>query len=156
MGRKKIYHALFIIFCTLPVIAFADNNEWEYAFTPYLWMTGQEGEVATLPPAEPAKLDISFKDIMENLDMTFMGFFEAKKGRFGIFAEVFYTGVSADADTPGDDFSGADYEQDLWAVTLAGSYQLTQNDQYQIEALVGVRHWDLDNTFDLDAGLSPA
>jgi hypothetical protein len=155
--NSTVYQALFyrviaIVLATSPVIAFADNNEWGFSFTPYLWVTGQKGDVATLPPAGPAKLDISFNDVIENLDMSFMGFFEAKKGRFGILAEVFYIGVSADIDVPGPYFSGADYEQDLWAVSLAGTYQLTQNDQYQIDALFGLRHWDLDNTLDLDAG----
>ncbi|NQZ53990.1 MAG: hypothetical protein HRT93_07035 [Piscirickettsiaceae bacterium] len=137
----------------LPVSVLAENNEeWEYYFTSYLWVTGQKGDVATIPPAAPAEIDVSFSDIIENLDMALMVFFEAKKGRFGFIGEVFHVGISADVDTPGSHFSGADYEQDLWVVTLGGSYQLTQNNQYQLDALLGVRHWDLDNTFDLDAG----
>jgi predicted porin len=139
-----------------PLLAFADTNEWKFSFIPYAWFTAQKGKIATVPPAQPADLDISFSDILENLDIALTGFFEAKKGRFGIAGEVNYASVSADIDTPGPFFSGADYEQDMLALSLMGVYQLTQNSQYQVDALLGVRHWDLDNTLKLDAGLLSA
>lgn len=31
-----------------------------------------EGEVATLPPADPAEIDLSFSDVLENLDLSLM------------------------------------------------------------------------------------
>ncbi|MBL4658747.1 MAG: hypothetical protein JKY19_00195 [Alcanivoracaceae bacterium] len=146
-----------MVLLSSPIDAYANgNNEWALSITPYFWVTGQNGEVATLPPSEPADLDVSFSDVIDNLDMALMGYAEARKGRLGIFAEVFYIGITVDVDTPGPFFSGADYEQDLWALSLGGSYRLTQNNQYQVDALVGLRHWHLENTFDLEPSLLPA
>jgi len=151
--HRAMYLALFV----LPMSVHANNNdEWKFSITPYFWVTGQDGKVATVPPASPAEIDVSFNDVIDNLDMALMGFAEARKGRLGIFAEVFYIGITVDVDTPGPFFSGAEYEQDLWALSLGGSYRLTQNSQYQIDVLVGLRHWSLENTFDLEPSLSPA
>jgi hypothetical protein len=90
------------------------SGDWSYTAAPYFWTTGMKGSAATLPPAPPADLDVSFSDVMDYLDMSLMGVAEARKGRFGLFGEVFYVGITADADTPGGFYSGANYEQDLW------------------------------------------
>jgi len=149
----KYSRYLLLALLVSPVGGFAGNSdEWVVTGTSYLWMTGMEGKVATVPPAPPAELDVSFSDVMSNLDIALMGFLEARKGRFGVFGEVFYVGISTDARTPGPFFAGADYEQDLWGVSFGGSYELTQSDDYQINAVGGVRFWDLDNELELNAG----
>ena len=131
------------------------NSNWVYSVTPFLWITGQKGKVATLPPAEPADLDVSFSDIIDNMDLSLMGFFEARKGRFGLFSEIFYVGISTDADTPGRFYSGADYEQDLWGVSFGASYAVSQNDQHVLDAVILARFWDLNNELKLNAGTLP-
>jgi len=40
---------------------------------------------------------VSFSDVIDNLDIALMGIIEARKGRYGIFSELFYVGISADA-----------------------------------------------------------
>jgi hypothetical protein len=156
--RSVFRWGLFLTLFALPVNVFAsDSGDWSFTVVPYAWITGQKGQVATLPPAAPVDLDISFSDVLDNLDMGFMGLIEARKGRFAVFSEVFYVGISTDAvDTPGPFYSQAEYEQDLWGVTLGGCYELTQSDKYQLDAVTGFRFWDLDNTFQLKAGLLPA
>lgn len=148
---------ILIILLSLQANAFAEAEEsWHFSATPYLWVTGQEGEVATLPSIPPAELDISFNDIISNLDMTLMGLVEARKARIGFFGEIFYVGVSTDADTPGPAFPGADYEQDLWGVSLGASYALTQSSTGHLDALAGFRLWDLDNDLKLRPGSLPS
>jgi hypothetical protein len=156
--RSIFYWGLFLALFAWPVNAFAGGNgDWTFTVVPYAWVTGQEGKVATLPPAAPADLDISFSDVIDNLDIGLMGIIEARKGRFAIFSEVFYVGISTDAaNTPGPFYSGAEYEQDLWGITLGGFYELTQSDKYQLDAITGLRFWDLDNEFQLKAGTLPA
>ena len=103
----KILRFWLLVLLVLPVSGYAgDSDEWVFTATSYLWVTGQEGEVATWPPAAPAELDISFSDVVEDMDMALMGFLEARHGRFGVFGEVFYVGVSDDGKTPGRFFSG--------------------------------------------------
>jgi hypothetical protein len=151
--KQSIFLAL--IFCMSTKALAADHDAWQFSIAPYMWVTGQEGEVATLPPAPPIDVDISFGDILENLDMTLMGVFEARKDRFGMFGELFYVSISAGASTPAPLFTAVDYEQDLWGISLGGSFALTQNADHQLDAVAGVRFWDLDNTIELKSELLP-
>jgi len=131
------------------------NDDWKFTIAPYLWMAGQKGTVATLPGTPPAEIDVSFSDIVKDLDMALMGTAVARKGRFGVFGEIFYTKVSPGAKTPGPAFSGVAYDQDLWSVTAGGLFALSQDQDHNLDAVIGVRRWDLDNKLKFKAGLLP-
>jgi len=134
----------------------AGDNDWQFNFTPYVWATALKGDVATIPPAEPAEIDISFSDILEDLDMAVMGIGQARKGRWGIWGDVFYSNISADGDTRGPLFSDAKYDQTLFFLTAGGSYRLLERESFSVDALGGVRYTYLDNEFKLGAGTLPA
>ena len=74
-----------------PAPGFADESGgWSYSFTPYIFALGMKADVATLPPAPSAEVDVSFGDILDNLDIAFMGVGEARKGKFGIWGDLFF------------------------------------------------------------------
>ena len=138
-------------------LSFAEANEgWVFTVAPYVWATGMEGEVATLPPADPADIDLSFGNVLEDLDLSLMSFAEARKGRIGFFAEIFYVSVSTDAETPGRIYSGAAYQQDFWALSIGGSFAVIQDQAQHIDVVGGIRFWDLDNEINLKAGVAAA
>lgn len=156
---RSVFHwGLFLALLALPANVFASGTgDWTFTVAPYAWITGMEGKVATLPPAPPADIDVSFSDVIDNLDIGLMWLIEARKGRYAVFCEVFHVGISTDsADTPGPFYSGVEYEQDLWGITLGGIYELTQSDNYQLDAVAGFRFWDLDNELKLKTGALPA
>lgn len=156
MRLSKLFNRLLLSLLIFPLWVSAGGGEdWTFTVAPYLWVTGQEGKVATLPPLPPAEVDISFGDVIDNLDMALMGLAEARKGRFGISSEILYLSVSAGAELSGPEFSGADYEEDLLSATFAASYALTQDKDHLLDAVAGVRFWDLDNTLELKAGDFP-
>ena len=132
------------------------EDEWQFVVSPYLWVAGQSGDVATLPGAQPAEIDIEFEDIIENLDMTFMGLFEARKDKLILFSEIFYIDIETDkADTPRQLFSDTQYEQQMAGLTLGGGYRWDHENIF-IDFIGGVRYWEVDNALRLDAGLLPA
>ena len=51
---------------------------------------GMKADVATLPPAPPADVDVSFGDILDNLDVALFGIGEARKGKYGIWGDLFF------------------------------------------------------------------
>jgi len=71
-------------------------NTWSYEFTPYLWGSAMKGDVQTnsLPKTT---VDMSFADVLDVLDFGLMGAFEARKGRWGLFADAIYMKVSDSA-----------------------------------------------------------
>src|SRR5689334_10328547 len=48
-----------------------------------------------------ANIDIGFDQILQHLDMLFAMRAEARKGPFGIYGEILYTGLSDVAEVPG-------------------------------------------------------
>jgi hypothetical protein len=134
----------------------ASDDGWAFRASPYIWGSGLKGDVASLPPAGPINVDLSFSDVLDDLDLAFMGAFEGRKGRLGFAAEALYIGLSADGQTPGPLFSGAKYEQDLWIGSIAGTYALVQEENFFIDAIAGLSFWDLDNKLAFSEGLAPA
>ena len=59
--------------------AAAPSGGWTFEFTPYIWGAGMSGEVeaGSLPKIN---VDMSFSDILKNLDAGLMGAFEARQG----------------------------------------------------------------------------
>jgi hypothetical protein len=63
-------------------------SKWDFSFTPYGWMTGVNGDFTAR--GVKANVNESFFDIVDKSDsiMALMGYFEARKGRVGIFTDV--------------------------------------------------------------------
>jgi hypothetical protein len=115
-----------------------------------------KGEAATLPPAGSSKIDLSFSEILDELDIGIMGMFEARKGKFALWSDVFYSRISTSVDTPGPFYDGADYEQKLGYTSFGVSYRVVENEWLELDALAGVRFFFLDNEMDLNGGILPA
>jgi hypothetical protein len=69
--------------------AAAPGTGWTFDFTPYIWGAGMSGDVqgGALPPVG---VDMSFSDILDNLDAGLMGAFEARNGRWGFLFDAIY------------------------------------------------------------------
>jgi hypothetical protein len=72
-------------------------NPWKFSFTPYGWFTGINGNVTAR--GHTVDVDESFIEIAEKSDSfaALMGYFEARKGRWGLFTDA----VWADLGFPG-------------------------------------------------------
>ena len=75
----------------------APVNPWKFSFTPYGWFTGINGNVTAR--GHTVDVDESFIEIAEHADCfaALMGYFEARKGRWGFFTDA----VWADLGFPG-------------------------------------------------------
>jgi hypothetical protein len=72
-------------------------NPWKFSFTPYGWFTGVNGNVTAR--GHTVDVDESFIEIAEKSDSfaALMGYFEARKGRWGLFTDALW----ADLGFPG-------------------------------------------------------
>jgi hypothetical protein len=155
-GSARSGCAALVLAAGLAAASPAAADDWEFAIAPYLWAAGMEGEMATLPPAPAAQVDIGFDDILENLDMAFMGMGEIRHGRFALAVDVIYVDLSHDASTPGPFFSGAELDSETFVSTLQGSYRVLAAEQGHLDLRAGARIWSVSTELDLDAGLLAA
>jgi hypothetical protein len=61
----------------------AVSSEWTFEISPYFWMAGLDGEVGV--GNQNADVDLSFSDILKDLQYGGMLLADARKDRFGIF-----------------------------------------------------------------------
>ncbi len=104
-----------------------DSSKWQFAFTPYLWMAGLSGN-GVLRGVPVGDIDISFSDIIDDLDMALTGHFEARKNNWTLLFDLFYLNISEKPQT-----IAVRVKQTV--TELGGTYHLNS----WFEALGGVR-----------------
>lgn len=155
---RKIAGAAFLSWVGLIVInssAAADEKGWEFAGEAYLWGAGINATTVT-----GDEIDISFSDLVRNLDMGLMAALAARKDRWIVIGDLIYLDVSNDTDATGkiiDQPTPLDVKLELKGLigNLAGGYRFFENDTTGLTVLGGVRYLNLDTdlTFDIGRGL---
>jgi len=69
-------------------------EDWEFAFTPYLWGSGIDGTVGI--GGQEADFEVSAKDLVESLDFAFMANFGGRKDRWSFSIDFDYTDLGKD------------------------------------------------------------
>ena len=82
-----------------PVIIQDDTDAWQFDLAPlYIWFAGIEGTSSLGPVTAP--LDVSFDDVLANLDTVFTFAFEARKHKWGFFVDYMLLDIAPQASTP--------------------------------------------------------
>jgi len=127
----------------------AASDQWQWRAAIYGWLPAIGGSTSfpTDGGGGPG-LDVSAKDVLDALKMTFMGQVEARKGQWGLWTDLVYADFGATkSDTR--DFSiggqpasvsatlGLDLKATAW--TLAGVYNLTSTPRNRTDVVFGTR-----------------
>lgn len=120
----------------------ASAENWQFGGEIYLWGAGIGGETSA-----GDDIDISFSDLLKNLDMAFMGSLAARKGKWTLFTDVIYLNVSDDKSrtTTADLIdrpvtAKLDVGLKAWVVTAAGAYAVHESDRTRLDVLAGGRY----------------
>lgn len=130
-----------------------EGDSWKVQGAIYLWGAGIEGTTT-----EGDKIDVSFDDLVEDLEMGYMGTMEARKGRWGLLLDVIYLDVEGE-DSATANLVRRSFEVDLklglkaWIVTAGASYSLFESDTSEMYLMGGARYLYMDA--DLDFRLGP-
>jgi hypothetical protein len=96
-------------------------------------------------------------DILSNLDMVFMGAFEAHKGRWGFVKDLLYVDLSESQSTPlGVLFANGEATVKVLAASGYVTYMFSESEAARYELAAGVRYFELDTKLELSAGALPA
>jgi len=131
-----------------------NGDDWRYGVTAYLWGAGINGKTAA-----GSEVDVGFSDLISNLNMAFMGSFEARKSQWSLLADVIYLNVGADGDgevpvpvAPNSNVRikvDADVKTKGWVLNLLGGYNVGQTEQGSLDVIAGARYLDLKLDFGL-------
>lgn len=129
-------------------------SDWSFTTAPYAWAASLKGTSAAFPGLPPVEVDASFTDVLRNLDIGVMTLLELRYRRFAGYADVIYTHVSADAETPkGLLFDSIDAESGVFIGTFGGAYRVVEDEGGFLDLSAGARVWSVDTEVKLDGGL---
>ena len=138
----------------------AKGGGWQYEVTLYGWYSGIDGTLKFPGPRGVEEdLVVDASDILDNLEMTFMGSLEARYNRWSIITDVIYLHLGDDATTtltvgpdPGQPVNAsADIDLTSWVVNGGVSYDVIETDGGRLAVVGGVRYMavDIDGTFSI-------
>lgn len=116
----------------------AHSDGWDYRVTPYLWLPSLETrlDIGPNPPVEGSK------SLFEILDGAFLIAGEARRQNWAILGEFNYLSLRDDFGiAPGDPL--AEWRLSGTMAALAGAYSFHQSGNTRLEALAGIRRWDI-------------
>jgi hypothetical protein len=128
------------------------GSNWEIQTTLYLWATALEGSLGNgnLPNAS---LDISFSDILKNLDGAVMADLYVKHGNWMFLGDIVWANISDKATLNVANSPTLKYDQQLLILSAIGGYQLPLNiDRLDLSATAGVRYQQLSSETTLQSG----
>jgi hypothetical protein len=150
-AHKALVGASFALACLAPgAIQAQSTNEWRFEASLYAFLPTISGK-STFPASgssSSASVDIGW--ILDNLKMTFMGSFEARRGQWGVLADVVYLDVGNTKEQsqalalggiglPADVNAKVSFDLKGWVSTLAGTYRVVGDSDYTADVLMGTR-----------------
>lgn len=130
--------------------AAAQDADWSYKATLYLWVPGIDSAVDTDFGTVAAELSPS--DALANLDAAFMGTFAAQHGKLGLAADLLYTNLTVSEQTPGGLFDEARVNAKLSALSGYALYRVVDDPSLTFDLGGGFRAFDLEMTGTLTEG----
>jgi len=131
--------ALLALAVSAPAVAAAD--EWQHTVTAYMIGAAIDGTAGVGPVV--GDVDVSFSDILDNLEFGAMGAYRGEYGPWAVVADVIYMDLEADKSGIGPfGQTRANVELDQLIVELDGSYAITE----RLDGYIGLRYWDVDST----------
>lgn len=131
------------------------ENGWNFKIAPYVWTAGLRGEVGAFPGLPPISVDLTFSEILRDLNAVLMLAGEARNGPFSLAGDLMYVKLSTSVTTPGPLFAKAKADCRYLVGTFACGYNFVDNGYLSLDALLGGRIWSIETQLALDAELLP-
>jgi len=130
------------------------NNEWRYSVTPYLWLTGLEGDIGV--GRVSSSVDLSPSDLLRKLKFGAMGSGEARKGPYVLALDGVYAKLGAErALAIRGDTGLLELTQREVILQPQGGYTIG-DESWSVDFLLGMRYWNLGTALDVDRTKRPS
>lgn len=151
IGKLLFLAVLFSSYNTPYVNAEVQNaSDWHFTLTPYVWIAGQEGTVATFPGAPPVDIEVDFwDDILDNLNGAIFVIGEARKDKLGGFLNLAYVDIEDDSGDAQPVFSKIISQTKSWMIDAGGFYRAVESEKWFTDIFVGIRYWSVESSLEL-------
>jgi hypothetical protein len=142
----KTRHLAAVCAASLLAATAAQAEGWTHEFAPYLWGAGMNGTTGVRDLE--ANVDMSFGDILQNLQMGFMGTYVGTHDKFSIAVDGIYMNLGAAAHGPLG-YSKADVDLQQTALEVDAGYEVVEH----LTVFGGLRYIDLQSAVKLHGAL---
>ncbi|MBN8791458.1 MAG: hypothetical protein J0I01_04435 [Stenotrophomonas nitritireducens] len=122
----------------------AGADAWRFQVTPYVWMTGLDGQVRPFQGAPSVHVDRRFSDLLSDLDAAAFVTGTARRDRFVLQADFSHAAVSSKGTLPIGLPARAKVRQT--SLTLTGGYNWAPSETASVDLMGGLRSWDIKAT----------
>jgi hypothetical protein len=157
--RIRVIAALcFAVFGVSPVLAqtesSASQDQWQFSAAIYLWGADLGGQTN-----RGSEVEVAFSDLVDNLEMAFMGTFAARKNNWSLLTDIIYMDLgvdnTADLSIPVGPIqvpvtTSVSLDVEAWVLHFAGGYNLYSEGKSRLDLIGGARYLDLDQTMFLE------
>jgi hypothetical protein len=130
----------------------SDQDGWRFGGAAYLWAAGVEGTSAA-----GDDIDVSFSDLLDDLDGGLMGVLSAQKDRWTLLADIIYLSIHQEASSTAN-FIGIPVKLDVdvklkgFVSTLGVAYRVVDDERTSLDLLAGARYFNLDLDLETEVG----
>lgn len=124
--------------------ASAQDMDWKYSLTAYLWTT-KTSVTAETPKGETIDAELSFSDALQDLEFAFMGAFEARKGKLSLFTDGMYFRLSPTNSTPGPITDSVTVRTQMTVISGYAAYRIHDEPSIAVDLAGGFRWASLDS-----------
>jgi hypothetical protein len=133
----------------------SETDFWQFGVSIYGWFPDISGDTSFTQPGGTNDFKIDIGDILDNLEFTLMGIFDARKGRWGILIDLVYMDVG-DSQTgtreatiggielPVNASANVDLDLKSWIWTLTGYYRTLDQPGMTLDVFAGARYLDVE------------
>jgi hypothetical protein len=122
-------------------------SDWDWSATPYIWAPSISTDLLNNAPPVEGGSDADFGNIVDKIDMAFMGHLEGQGDDFGAFADVIYLSLGDQKDF---ERVSTDSSLDASVFELAAVWSPGEQRNQGFEVIGGLRHIILDFSVDFD------
>ncbi len=144
--------------CAAPALAAdavlppVDDGSWQVTVAPYVWAASIEGK-SGLFGFPPQDVYVSFIDTLKNLEMTFSGVTEVRKGPISFSTDILYGRIGPNIDTPkGILAAKINATVTTFMGTAVAGYSAYMSDTSTFDLVAGARLWSAKNDFEFKGG----
>ena len=148
--------ALLLLAMGRPASAQENSSDWQFYFTPYLWMTGLGMETRGIGSVPSNEMNVDFSQVWDHLNFAFQANLEARKDRFFAMLNFNYFNLGADEGLSGPVFDHASLDMVGVLASANVGYTLVKPEPISFEPFVGVQVYSVDVDLSFRGGPSPS
>lgn len=125
----------------------AAAQEWTYNVSPYLWASGLSGDLGTLPGVPSQDVDLSFKDVLENLDFAAFLVAAARNGDWVYRFDGMIVQSSDNQSVNAPNVDSFKLTSRSSSVALTVGHVVSRSDTHLVDVYAGGRAWWVETDF---------